>query len=216
MRSTQRAVAALICAASLVALPSCHGASAGASASDDEAAIWFDPAPAPEAAGLGVRAGKPWRLSDERGKVVVLSFGYTSCVDVCPDTFLKAEGLFDRLGARASDAAFVYVTVDPDRDTPALLRSFLATVDARFEGLYIEGDALASVLSAYGVQVRKRLPDPSGYANRHVDPAGYYTMDHTAGFWIVDRRGRLRARYGHEASADALTRGVRRLVEEAP
>jgi protein SCO1 len=175
---------------------------------------WLEAKPAPQLEGLGVREERPFRLADERGKVVVISFGYSSCAEICPQTFGKAKALFQAVGSSVDDVVFVYVTVDPDRDKPEALRAFLASVDPRFEGIYLEGDALASVLAAYHVSARKRLPDPAQYAERKSNPAGFYTMDHTAGFWLIDRKGRLRAHLEHGATAAALVEGVRRLREE--
>lgn len=125
----------------------------------------------------------------------------------------QAAPLFAALGDAARRVAFVYVTVDPERDTPAVLRTFLDSVDPRFEGLYVQGDRLAPLLAAYHVTVRKRLPDPQAYARRNVDPSTYYTMDHTSGFWLIDQDANLRMRLAHDAPASALVAGVERLLD---
>lgn len=202
---------AVVCVSAAIGLPACRPR-------DDPSgstATWLEAKPAPKLEGLGVRDDRPFRLVDERGKVVVISFGYSSCAEICPQTFGKAKALFQAMGASVDDVVFAYVTVDPDRDKPEVLRDFLMSVDPRFEGVYLEGDALASVLAAYHVSARKRLPDPAQYAERKSNPAAFYTMDHTAGFWLVDRRGRLRAHLDHDATVAALVEGVRRLRGEA-
>jgi protein SCO1/2 len=175
---------------------------------------FVDPEPAPEVHGLAVVRGAPFDLRAERGKVVVLSFGYTSCAEICPETFSTMKSVLRDLGPASSELLFAYVTVDPERDRPEVLKAFIESVDPRFEGVFAEGDALASVLSGYHVTVRKRLPDPSRYAKRDVDPSAFYSMDHTAGFWGVDRRGRLRFKLTHDATPASVTEATRRLVEE--
>jgi protein SCO1/2 len=177
---------------------------------------WLDAAPAPPLEGLAVRTHEPYRLQDQRGQVVLLSFGYTSCVDVCPTTFAKAKAVFQHLGGSGSDLQFVYVTVDPERDTPEALGNFMARVDPRFDGLYVDRPRLAPILDAYHVTVRKRLPDPTGYRRRDVDPRGFYSIDHTAGFWGIDRRGQLRFQIGPETGDAALSALIQRLLSEAP
>lgn len=175
---------------------------------------FVDPEPAPDVHGIAVVRGAPFDLRSEQGKVVVLSFGYTSCVEICPETFSTMKGVLRDLGAASADVLFAYVTVDPERDRPEVLRAFIVSVDPRFEGVFAEGDALASILSGYHVTVRKRLPDPTRYAKRNVDPSAFYSMDHTAGFWGIDRRGRLRFRLGHDATPATVADATRRLVEE--
>ncbi len=172
--------------------------------------------PAPPIAGLEVQSGRPFRLEDHRGKVVLVSFGYTACVELCPDTFSTAKTVFTAAGDAARDLAFAYVTVDPERDTPQAFHDFMKTVDGRFEGVFVDPAKLPVVLDAYHVVVRKRLPDPERYARRNVDPSAFYAMDHTAGFWLVDRRGRLRYRFDHESpDAQVVEAAVRLLGEES-
>ena len=175
---------------------------------------WVDPEPAPPIAGVDVTSAKPFRLADQRGHVVLLSFGYTSCMEVCPDTFAKAKAVFRDLGDASRDLSFVYVTVDPERDKPEPFGAFMRSVDPRFEGVFLEGDALSSVLADYHVVVRKRLPDPSRYAKRDVDPSKFYAMDHTSGFWGIDRKGELRFRYSHDVTDAELREATRQLLEE--
>lgn len=169
---------------------------------------------APPIDGLEVQSGQPFRLAAHRGKVVLLSFGYTACLELCPDTFATAKNVLASLGEGAKDVTFAYVTVDPERDDPPRFGKFMATVDPRFEGVYLAPPALAPVLEGYHVTVRKRLPDPERYAKRNVDPSAFYAMDHTAGFWLVDRRGRLRYHFDHEAPDTDVIAATARLVKE--
>lgn len=162
--------------------------------------------PAPPVSGTAVRSGKAFHLEDERGKVVLLSFGYTSCLEICPLTFATVKEVLRDLGPRASEVQFVYVTVDPERDRPESFGSFLRSVDPRFEGVFAEGRELRTMLDGYQVVVRKRLPDASGF----------YSMDHTAGFWGIDRAGKLRFRQSHESATSEVVAATRKLVEEQP
>ncbi|MEE8522878.1 MAG: SCO family protein, partial [Thermoanaerobaculia bacterium] len=92
----------------------------------------LDPAhEAPEISGLNWD-GKPFQLSDLRGKVAIVSFGYTFCPDVCPLTLWKMKDLYSRLGERTSDLAFIFVSVDPGRDTPEKLGDYVRAFDPRF------------------------------------------------------------------------------------
>jgi protein SCO1/2 len=158
------------------------------------------PAPAAEIAGASARG--PFRLSDERGKVVVLAFGYSHCPDVCPMTLSRLAEVWKRLGARAAQATGVMVSVDPGRD--GALGSWVAGFDPRLVGVVLGARELAQVRAAYGVTV---TPRPAGDER-------YYTLDHTSGFFLIDRRGRLRVRHAVEASADAIAGDVERLLAD--
>jgi protein SCO1/2 len=175
---------------------------------------FLDPEPAPAIDGIAVKSGAPFRLGGEIGKVVLVSFGYTSCVEVCPITFATAEGVLRALDDRADRVEFVYVSVDPERDDPTTFRAFMAGLDPRFQGVYVDEGRLPPLLADWHVTVRKRVPDPARYARREQDRAAFYSMDHTAGFWGVDARGRLRFRYGHDTAASEVAAATRRLVEE--
>jgi protein SCO1/2 len=198
----------MLCGGLLSLAVACHANS------DTDTATWLSPEPAPQVSGLSVTRRQTFDLRRERGKVVVLSFGYTACLELCPDTFLKVRRLLEWLGPAAADVDFAYVTVDPERDQPAPFATFMASVDPRFQGIFLEGPALTDLLAAYHVTVRKRLPDPARYARRNVDPSAFYAMDHTAAFWLIDRRGNLRVRYRHDASEKELLAGARTLLAE--
>lgn len=179
-----------------------------------QTSTWFDHDPAPAIAGLRVNDGRPFRLSDQKGSAVLLSFGYTSCLELCPDTFATVHRVLNALDAQAARVRFVYVTVDPERDRPEPFAKFMASVDPRFQGIFLDQQRLLPVLSAYHVTVRKRVPDPESYARRDVDPTGYYTLDHSSGFWLIDPAGRLRARFLHEAPDAEIVSGVRTVLQE--
>ena len=134
-------------------------------------------------------AGQPRTLADYRGKAVVVFFGYTQCPDVCPTTLAALAEATRALGADADKVQVVFITVDPDRDTAALLAQYVPAFDRRFVGL--RGDAAATERVAREFKVIYQKV-PGATPDR-------YTMDHSAGIFLFDRAGRLRV---YESSAD--------------
>ena len=147
--------------------------------------------------------GKPRRLSDFKGKVVVVFFGFLNCPDVCPTTLARAAAVMKRLGAKASEVQVLLVTVDPERDTLDLLRSYVTSFDPRFLGLRGTQQELDAAARAFKIVYMK---SPT--------PGGGYTMDHTASSFAVDKEGRTRLLISHETSADAMGEDIARLVDE--
>lgn len=149
--------------------------------------------------------GKPRTLADFRGKVVVMFFGYTQCPDVCPTALGAVAEAKRRLGADGAHVQGVFVTVDPERDTPELLSNYVPAFDPSFVGLY--GDAAATERAAKEFKVLYRKV-PGGTPET-------YTMDHSAGMYVFDRAGRLRLFVGHGAGADALAHDLAELLRES-
>jgi len=134
-------------------------------------------------------AGQPRTLADYRGKAVAVFFGYTQCPDVCPTTLAAFAEATRSLGADADKVQVVFITVDPDRDTAALLAQYVPAFDPRFVGL--RGDAAATERVAREFKViYQKVPGTA---------PDRYTMDHSAGVFLFDRAGRLRV---YESSAD--------------
>ena len=121
-------------------------------------------------------------LADFRGKAVVVFFGYTQCPDVCPTTLATLADVMKRLGPDADRVQVLFVTVDPERDTPQLLKQYVPAFDSRFLGLYGDADATAKTAQEFKVLYQK-VPGPT---------PGSYTMDHSAGSYVFDPQGRLR------------------------
>jgi len=144
--------------------------------------------------------GKPRTLSDFRGKVVVLFFGYTHCPDVCPTTLAGLAQTMRLLGADAQKVQVMFVTVDPERDTQALLAKFVPAFDSSFLGLY--GDAKATSEAASNFRVSyQRHPAKSGY-----------TMDHSTFMYVIDAKGNMRLMAGDREPADMLAQDIRLLL----
>jgi protein SCO1 len=132
--------------------------------------------------------GQPRSIKDFTGKVVVMFFGYTQCPDVCPTTMTELVEVKKLLGADGDKLQALFVTVDPARDTPAVLKSYMANFDPTFLALYAAPEALAVVAKDYKVYYKK---------SEGKTPTSY-TMDHSAGSYIYDTQGKLRlyTRYG--------------------
>jgi protein SCO1 len=132
--------------------------------------------------------GQPKSIKDFAGKVVVLFFGYTQCPDVCPTTMTELVEVKKLLGADGDKLQALFVTVDPARDTPEVLKSYMANFDPTFLALYAAPEALATVAKDYKVYYKK---------SEGKTPTSY-TMDHSAGSYIYDTQGKLRlyTRYG--------------------
>ena len=146
--------------------------------------------------------GKPRTLADYRGKAVVLFFGYTQCPDVCPTTLSELAEAMKRLGPDADRVQVLFVTVDPERDTPALLSNYVPAFDPRFVGLY--GDAEATARTAKEFKVI--------YQKQPGQTPGTYTMDHSAGTFIFDPNGKLRVYVGYGQGPEVFAHDIKELL----
>ena len=149
--------------------------------------------------------GQPRSLKDFQGKVVALFFGYTQCPDVCPTTLVELAEIKKALGAEGSKLQGVFVTVDPERDTPEVLKAYMANFDPDFVALRGSPEQLAAMAKDFKVYYKK------------VDgktPTSY-TMDHSAGSYVYDTAGRLRVYNRYGSGAQALASDVKALLGEA-
>jgi protein SCO1/2 len=146
--------------------------------------------------------GKPRTLADYKGKVVVVFFGYTQCPDVCPTTMAEMASVMQKLGPQADQVQVLFITLDPERDTPQLLASYVPAFDKRFVGLYGTPEQTAKTAKEFKVFYSK-VPGKE---------PGSYTIDHTAGSYVFDKEGRLRLFIRHGGGADAIVHDVRQLL----
>jgi protein SCO1 len=148
--------------------------------------------------------GQPRTLADFKGKVVVVFFGYTQCPDVCPTTMAELAEVKRALGADGARIQGVFVTVDPERDTPEVLKAYVTGFDPSFVAL--RGTPEQTLATAKEFKVF--------YAKAPSKGAGGYTMDHTAGAFVIDPGGRVRlfTRYG--SGAQALAQDLKRLLAD--
>jgi protein SCO1/2 len=146
--------------------------------------------------------GTPRSLEDFRGKVVVVTFGYTQCPDVCPTTLADLSSAVKKLGTDASRVQVLFVTIDPKRDRPELLKEYVPAFNPGFLGLY--GDAAAT---------KKATSDFKVYAQERAGKTPEtYTMDHTAQSYVFDTAGRLRLVETFGASPDAMAADMKVLL----
>lgn len=150
--------------------------------------------------------GQPFKLSDQKGKVVALYFGYTHCPDVCPLTSGMLANASQKLGEDAKDVRFVFVTADPGRDTPARLQEFMGRFrwapGVTVYALTGTEQELAPVWAAYDVGAEKGP----------VQADGNYAMQHTARVWLIDRSSQLRLYHLLGTTSDAFTNDFRWLL----
>ena len=146
--------------------------------------------------------GKPRTLADFRGKAVVLFFGFTHCPDICPTTLAEAAAAMKALGKDADRVQVLMVTVDPERDTPAMLAQYVPAFDSRFLGLY--GDAAATQRAAKEFKIF--------YEKRKAGTS--YSVDHSGQSYVLDAQGRLRLFVRHDRIAQDLAEDLRALLKE--
>jgi protein SCO1/2 len=149
--------------------------------------------------------GKPRTLADFRDKAVVIFFGYTQCPDVCPTTLSDLAAALQKLGAEASRVQVLFVTVDPERDTPELLAQYVPAFNPTFLGLY--GDAAATAATAREFKVL--------YQKQPGSTPGNYSMDHSAGAFIFDPKGRLRLYVAPGQGPDVYAHDLHELLRAA-
>jgi protein SCO1/2 len=143
-------------------------------------------------------------LSDFRGKIVMLYFGYTYCPDVCPATLIELKNARNQLGKYADDVQIVMVSVDPQRDTPEVLASYLSYFDPSFVGLTGTEEELLAAATPYGVFFE---------AHEGTVETGY-AIDHTAAVLVIDRDGYLRMMYPFGMTADQMAEDLAYLVRD--
>lgn len=148
--------------------------------------------------------GRPRTLRDFRGKVVLLSFGYTNCPDICPTTLASLAVAMERLGASAEKVQVLFATLDPARDTPALLAKYVPFFHPRFLGLYGDEAAIAATAREFRVT----------YQKQETGSKAGYSLDHSAGVYAFDPEGRLRLFIGYGTGADDIAHDVRLLLKQ--
>ncbi len=144
--------------------------------------------------------GVPRSLADFRGKVVVVFFGYIHCPDVCPTTMADLRQVIGHLGQEADRVQVLFVTVDPERDSRALLKQYVPAFYPTFLGLSGDAAATAEAAKAFNVVYQKQ-PNPSGY-----------NVDHSAGSYLIDMKGRVRLISPFGQRTDWLEQDIRLLL----
>lgn len=149
--------------------------------------------------------GETFHLNDQQGRVVLLFFGYANCPDFCPTTLAEYKQIYAHLGDQAADVDFVFVTVDPDRDSPETIDQFVHAFEPSFIGLWGTAEELQPVWDAYWVGRQAQTVDES-----EVE----YLVSHSTRIYVVDKDGNLRLTFPFGMTASDMTRDIRKLLAE--
>jgi protein SCO1 len=155
--------------------------------------------------------GGPFRLTDQDGRTVtdqdqkgrpfLVFFGFTHCPEICPTTLFEISEILRKLGPDADRTRALFITVDPERDTPKALKDYLSSFDAHMVGLTGDADAIAAVAKSYRVIYRKVPLDQ-----------GDYTMDHTAIVYLMDKQGRFVSPFSLRRTTEASAAELRKYL----
>ena len=145
--------------------------------------------------------GEPFTDANLKGKWNLVLFGYTHCPDTCPTELNEVSLAIDRLGSKRGQVGVVFITVDPERDTPATLKSYVASFDAPIVALSGSADQVSQAAKAYRV-----------YYAKHPRPDGNYDMDHSAAIYVMDPQGRFTASFTPDTTADAMAQRLQKLL----
>jgi protein SCO1 len=166
---------------------------------------WFSSPNGPQIAAIG----GPFRLinqdgqtvtdQDYKGRPFLVFFGFTHCPDVCPTTLFEVSEIMRNLGPDGDRMRVVFITVDPERDTPAAIKEYLSSFDPRMSGLTGDLDAIAAVAKSYRAFYRKVPLEQGGY-----------TMDHTAIVYLMDKQGRFVAPFSLKRTTEASVAELRK------
>ena len=148
--------------------------------------------------------GKDFRLSEARGEVVALFFGYTSCPDICPTTMAELNQALEKLGNRSEQVQVLFVTVDPERDTPQRVQEYVNHFNTDFIGLSGSESELAGVWNEYGVF--REVVDGTSAAG--------YLVNHTARVTLIDQQGNLRVSFGFDTPVEDVVHDLDLLLKE--
>lgn len=175
------------------------------------AAIFFISGRSPVPITAPSAIGGPFRLVDQNGQTVtedvlkgkpsLIFFGFTHCPDICPTALFDMSELYKALGREGDKVGAYFVTVDPERDTPDVLKEYLSSFDPRLRGLTGDAAAVAAVEKAYRVYSKKVPLD-----------AGGYTMDHTALVYLMDKDGRFVAPFNLKRKPEEAAADLRRYL----
>jgi protein SCO1/2 len=175
-------------------------------------AILFISGRAPSPIGSAVAAvGGPFHLEDQNGRPVtdqdmkgrpfLVFFGFTHCPDICPTTLFDISQVLRELGPDADRAGALFITVDPDRDTPAVIKNYLSNFDPHLRGLTGDQASINAAIKAYRV-----------YAKKIPLEGGDYTMDHTAVVYLMDKDGQFVAPFDVSRPPEAAAADLRRYL----
>lgn len=146
--------------------------------------------------------GQPRTLADFKGKAVVIFFGFTQCPDVCPTSMTEMAQAKQLLGADGDRLQGLFISIDPERDTPEIMKAYMAAFDPTFLALYAKPEELPEVAKSFKIYYKKVVGSSPET----------YTMDHSAGSYVYDPQGRVRLYHRYGTGAQALADDVKRLL----
>jgi protein SCO1/2 len=160
---------------------------------------------------LASAIGGPFRLVDQNGKTVtdadlkgkwsLVYFGYTHCPDACPTALNDIAIALDQLGPKREAVRSVFITVDPERDTPEVLKEYVASFDAAILALSGSAEEIARAAKGYRV-----------YYAKHPEPGGDYSMDHSSVIYVMDPEGRFTASFTHQSTPEEIAERLKKLL----
>ncbi|MBA4274210.1 MAG: SCO family protein [Alphaproteobacteria bacterium] len=148
--------------------------------------------------------GLPIRVSDFRGKYMLVYFGFTHCPDICPTTLLVMKNALNAMGDDKSKITPIFISLDPERDTPAVVKQYISNFGDTLIGLTGNAEQVKDAADAYRVYYSK-VPQP--------DSASGYLIDHSGFIYLMDKRGRYVAHFAHTISETDLTSKLNQLVK---
>jgi protein SCO1/2 len=160
---------------------------------------------------LASAIGGPFRLVDQNGNTVteadlkgkwsLVYFGYTHCPDACPTALNDIAIALDQLGPKREAVRAVFITVDPERDTPEVLKEYVTSFDAAILALSGSPEEIARAAKAYRV-----------YYAKHPEPGGDYSMDHSSVIYVMDPEGRFTASFTHQSTPEEIAERLKKLL----
>lgn len=147
--------------------------------------------------------GQPRTIADFQGKAVILFFGYTNCPDMCPMTMYKHALAMEKLGKDAQRVQVLFVTLDPKRDTPEVLKQYAPAFHPSFLGMYGNEEMTKAAANEFKTFFQHQKPDANGF----------YTVDHMGPSFVFDPQGRLRLFIADQHSADMIAQDLRTLLK---
>ena len=167
--------------------------------------LYGEPFPPAAEIALTKADGEAFRLSDQRGKIVLLFFGYTSCPDVCPTTLAEMKLLMNELGNTSENVQVVFVSVDPDRDTPQRIQAYAGNFYPTFLGLSGSLEELQPIWTNYSI-VREAVESDSAFG---------VIINHTARLFLVDTQGNMRLSYAYQTPVEDIAHDIELLLKQA-
>ena len=151
---------------------------------------------------LTAQDGQPYTLSEHNGEVRLLFFGFTRCPDICPTTLLELQKVYAQLGGPGEEVKTLFVSIDPERDSPELLGAYLDSFDIPVLGLTGSVEEVQEVIDAYA----------GWFEKVEMDSAAVYTMDHSTRSYLLDREGKVRYIFSYEDGPERIAHIVRKLL----